>query len=288
VILPNNPAWKIGGTITYDFSAATKAKFYDLSGILGRDFSTVGFDDKIFTFYTSCTQLFPNSFVTRENTTAEMTWMAWHAANRNYSGYLRWAYDNWRLNDPADARDGSNTAGDFSIVYRSSNTSPISCYPSLRLMMLREGIQDYEKIRILKALFQSSDQAKLQTLNTVVQKFTMSSGEDYAESVVNEGQETLATLSHDLSTGVKRVHPESGKMELYPNPASESIRIKIQDGQPIASIRFFSVSGKEVSLSLTESRDNLYTFSLNNIPTGVYFAHAITKEETYKGIFITY
>ncbi|MDR0573876.1 MAG: DUF4091 domain-containing protein [Tannerella sp.] len=288
VILPNNSSWKIGGAITRDFSASAKAKFHDLSGVLGRNFSTAGFEDKIFTFYTSCTQLFPNSFVTRENTTAEMTWMGWHAANGNYSGYLRWAYDYWQLNDPADARDGSNTAGDFSIVYRSSNTSPISCYPSLRLMMLREGIQDYEKIRILKALFQSSDPAKLQTLNTVIRKFTMASGEDNAEALVNEGQETIATLSRDatMPTDVKNIPSESRKLNIYPNPASGYIHIEIPGGEVISSIRFFQTSGRQVAVPLTESYNNLYTFSLNRIPPGTYFILAVTKDGACNGVFI--
>jgi hypothetical protein len=286
VILLNNPAWKTGGTITHDFSAASKAKFYDLSGVLGRNFSTVGFDNKVFTFYTSCTQLFPNSFVTRENTTAEMTWMGWYAANSNYSGYLRWAYDNWQLNDPMDARDGSNTAGDFSVVYRSSNISPINCYPSLRLMMLREGIQDYEKIRILKEIFQESDPVKLQTLNTIVRKFTLSSGEDNAESLVSEGQEMLATLSHDMvPAGVKNVRSESGKLKIYPNPASGYIRIQIDGGQKISSIRFFSVLGIELVLPLIESDNNSYLYSLNHISRGVYFVHAAAKEKAYNKTF---
>jgi hypothetical protein len=215
-----------------------------------------------------------------------MTWMGWHAANKNYSGYLRWAYDNWQLNDPMDARDRANTAGDFSIVYRSANTTPISCYPSLRLMMLRDGIQDYEKIRILKTGFQSTDQVKLQTLNTVVQKFTLSSGEDNAESLVNEGQQVLATLSHDLvSTAIKSVQSAPQKLEIYPNPAADYIRIKVPSGQTISSIRFFRASGIEVAMYLTESYDNLYSYSLNNISTGVYFVQVITKEKTYSGVF---
>ena len=154
--------------------------------------------------------------------------------------------------------------------------------------MLREGIQDYEKIKILKTIFQSSDQAKLQTLNTIIQKFTISTGEGYAEPVVNEGQEVLATLSRDLSASdIKKTHVESRKLKIYPNPASENICFEIPDGQVISSIRFFRISGIKVALSLTdESHDNLYSYSLNNIPAGVYFAHVVTKDEAYSGTFI--
>lgn len=291
VILRNNPAWKIGGAIAHDFSAATKAKCYDLSGILGRSFSTAGFEDKIFTFYTSCTQQFPNSFVTRENTAAEMTWMAWHAAAGSYSGYLRWAYDNWQLSDPADARDGANTAGDFSIVYRSSNTSPVRCYPSLRLMMLREGIQDYEKIRMLKERWQASgEEAKLQALTAAVRKVTASSGKDNAESLVNEGQKTLAALLHDsdsssMPTAVKGLSANFGQLKIYPNPTSGYIHLKIPDGQAISSIRFFHASGQEVYMRLTENDGRLYTFSSSGISTGLYFVQVATERKTYCGAF---
>jgi hypothetical protein len=285
VIIPNHPAWKIGGAITREFSAETKAKCYDLSALLGYNISSAGFENRVFTFYTSCTQLFPNSFVTRENTTAEMTWMAWHAANKNYSGYLRWAYDNWQLNDPADARDGSNTAGDFALVYRSANTGTVACYPSLRLMMLREGIQDYEKIRILKTVFQSGDQVKLQALNTVLRKFTVASGEENAESPVNEGQAVLASLSHDLSyTGIDTVRQPARELEIYPNPASGYVCIKAPEKNPF--IRFFNLSGKEMHPDATGSSGNLYSYSLNNIAAGCYFVQAVALARAYHGVFI--
>jgi hypothetical protein len=155
-------------------------------------------------------------------------------------------------------------------------------------MMLREGIQDYEKIRILKALFQSSDQVKLQALNTILRKFTAASGEDYPESLINEGQEMLATLSHDMAmpAGIKRIHSESGKLKIYPNPASDYIHIKIPDGQTIFSIRFFSASGRVVNIPRNGSSGDLHTFSVNNISKGIYFVHVVTKERTYRGVFI--
>lgn len=289
VIIPNNPAWKIGGTITHDFSAESKKKFYDLSGVLGRNFNTIGLENQLFTFYTSCSQMFPNSFVTRENTTVEMTWMGWYASNKNYSGYLRWAYDNWQLNDPTDARDGSNTAGDFSMVYRSSNVTPITCYPSLRLMMLREGIQDYEKIRILKELFRASDPARLQALNATIQKFTLSSGENNAESLVEEGQETLARLSHNLpgdETATEQIEVGSNEIKILLRPASDYMQIELPDQQSILQVRFFTLSGIEVKLDLIRSSVNTYTYSLKNISSGLYFVQIITKEGAFAGKFI--
>jgi len=68
--------------------------------------------------------------------------MGWYAAGRGYDGFLRWAYDAW----PADpARDGRHThwpAGDCFLVYPGGS--------GIRFEKLREGIADYEKIRILR------------------------------------------------------------------------------------------------------------------------------------------
>lgn len=288
VILPNCAEWKIGGTITREFSSETKEKFYDLSAVLGRKISRPGNSDKLFTFYTSCSQMFPNSFVTRENTTAEMTWMAWHAASLNYNGYLRWAYDNWQLDDPADARDGSNTAGDFSIVYRSSNTDPVRCYPSLRLMMLREGIQDFEKIRILKELFQRTDPVKLETLNASIRSFTLTSGQDDAEATVREGQRLLAALSRELSigTGTEKIKADPGKIRIFPNPASGILHLEIPEGQTVSAVRFFRLSGTEVNILPSGQHGSIHSYSLEGLASGVYVVQIRTEKGTSGAIFL--
>lgn len=288
VILPNHSEWKIGGTITREFNSATKEKFYDLSAVLGRTIAKPANDDKLFTFYTSCSQLFPNSFVTRENTTAEMTWMAWHAASQDYNGYLRWAYDNWQLDDPADVRDGSNTAGDFSIVYRSSNTDPVRCYPSLRLMMLREGIQDFEKIRILKALFQRTDPGKSEILTTLLQSFTLASGENDAEATVQEGQRQLASLSRTVSigTGTEKIKAGSGKIRILHNPASPILHLQLPEGQTVSSVRFYRLSGAEVNVLPAGEEGSIRSYSLEGLSPGIYAVQILTEKGTSGAIFL--
>lgn len=288
VIIPNNPAWKVGAAITHDFSSGTKDKLYDLSGVLypSRTFDNSGFDNKIFTFYTSCSLTFPNSYVTRENSTAEMTWVGWYAANANYKGFLRWAYDNWQMNDPSDARDKANTAGDFSIVYRSANTGNIACYPSLRLMMLRDGIQDFEKIRILQNMLQS-DPVKLQQLNSIVSRFTKISGEDEdIETNINQAKQDLATLSEDLISGITKVNLREHELQIYPNPASEQINFSISDEKKILSIRFFNILGAEFTLARTNTPTNNFSYPVNNLPLGVYHVSIATDKGVYNGAFI--
>ena len=68
---------------------------------------------------------------------------------KGFDGYLRWAYDYWTQSDPTSAQDGSNASGDFNMIYRSENTAAAVPISSIRLELLREGIQDFEKARIL-------------------------------------------------------------------------------------------------------------------------------------------
>lgn len=94
------------------------------------------------TYYTCCTEGFPNTFTF--SPPAESAWLGWHAAAKNYSGYLRWAYNCWVKAPLQDSRFRSWAAGDTYLVYPGPRSS-------IRFERLVEGIQAYEKIRILKA-----------------------------------------------------------------------------------------------------------------------------------------
>lgn len=223
VVHGNNSNWKLGIAYSHGLSNASKANFYDLSGIL-EDASNNGITaDKISTFYTSCTQTQPNNYITPENNPAEMIWMSWHAFNEGYDGYLRWAFDYWRLNDPFDARDGAHTAGDFSMVYRTSNTTPLNIMSSIRFEMLREGIQDYEKLRIIKSILENSsnpnDQAVLNQLEDVIDDFVRTSGLN-AEQLVTNAQNIIKDISLN-SLNIKKVQSLEG-IKIYPNPVKKT------------------------------------------------------------------
>ena len=212
LVFENDSEWKLGiayshankikKSVKANDEEHEKINFYDLSGILE---DVVVKDsvpnNKISTFYTSCSQTKPNNYVTPDNSLAEMTWMAWHSLKEGYDGYLRWAYDYWRLVDTFDARDGSNTAGDFFMIYRELATTDEEEYPfykflpSLRLMMLREGIQDFEKIKILRKVFVGDDSGTITHLNDIIKKFTIASGGQYVETYVEGGQTELAKIS---------------------------------------------------------------------------------------------
>lgn len=182
IIKNNHSDWKIGLSGSH-ISAATESCLYDYSSILG---SKRNRRTPVSTFYTSCSQTIPNSYVSRQNSTSEMTWMGWYAAANDFDGYLRWAYDYWTESDPYSIQDGSNTAGDFSMIYRSANT--LSSYPvsSMRMELLREGIQDYEKIKIL-----SSPRIK-----ACLERFDETSG-IHARKLVEQGQSLLKLIASE-------------------------------------------------------------------------------------------
>ena len=110
--------------------------------------------DTIRTVYTSCADgSRVNAFITPDSNPAEVEWLTWYAGKLDRDGYSRWAYDYWRAAEPLDMRQLSFTSGDTALVYRTSNDSDLEAMISIRLTLLRYGIQQYEKRRILRELY---------------------------------------------------------------------------------------------------------------------------------------
>lgn len=149
LIKGHDPAWKVG-LAGSGIGEELEKQLYDYCVLLGREGRKV---TPVRTFYTCCTNLYPNNYVSPKTDPAEMVWMGWHAAGNDFNGYLRWGYDYWGTDDPKDATHGDRwqfSAGDGFMVYYLNNTAASNALvPSIRLEMLREGIADYEKIRIL-------------------------------------------------------------------------------------------------------------------------------------------
>lgn len=116
------------------------------------------------TFYTCCAEAHPNMFVISDPD--EAAWLGWFAQAEGYDGYLRWAYNSWTLDPLADARFRTWPAGDCFVVYPGGRGS-------VRFSKLVEGIQDFEKVRILRAQWQKEgNEAKLAQLTEVLKPFT--------------------------------------------------------------------------------------------------------------------
>ena len=97
-------------------------------------------EGKISTYYTCCAEGFPNTFIGSQP--AEACWLPLIALQKGADGYLRWAYNSWTLDPEHDARFRSWAAGDTYMVYPEGRTS-------VRFEKFVEGLQDYEKARLL-------------------------------------------------------------------------------------------------------------------------------------------
>jgi hypothetical protein len=94
------------------------------------------------TFYVCCGPNRPNTFT--DSPLPESAWIGLYAAAAKIDGLLRWAYVNWPLDPVVDSSFGHWRAGDTYLVYP-------NCRASSRWEMLRDGIEECEKIRILRA-----------------------------------------------------------------------------------------------------------------------------------------
>ena len=96
------------------------------------------------TFYVCCSTYFPNSFTYSQPWESEL--LSWHAISKDYDGQLRWAYNSWPARPEYDSRFRTMASGDTYQVYPYARTS-------MRFERLRDGIEAYEKIKILRAKY---------------------------------------------------------------------------------------------------------------------------------------
>ena len=118
------------------------------------------------TFYVCCSSAFPNTFTFSRPW--EALYMGWFAAAAGYDGMLRWAYNSWPADPQRDSRFTAWPAGDTFIVYPGARSS-------VRFEQLREGIEDYEKIDLLRRELMADPSAEaaacLDELNRTVAQF---------------------------------------------------------------------------------------------------------------------
>ncbi|WP_073852339.1 DUF4091 domain-containing protein [Pontibacter flavimaris] len=185
-----DPEWKIALAGIYhpeieqdifDYSIASKWKFGEQ--VLQRRKAN-GMPS---TFYTSCEEAHPNGFTF--SPPAEHTWIGWYAAAQGFTGYLRWAYNSWVENPAQDSRFRAWPAGDTYQVYPGPRTS-------IRFEKLVEGIQDFEKIRLLREEFsRTGNQAGLEKLDTILAAFELEKlDSNSAAAMVSKAKASLHQL----------------------------------------------------------------------------------------------
>lgn len=171
----------------YSFLAGKESSLDVVKGRAAKGFTT--------TYYVCCNPPKPNTFLF--SPPIEGRWISWYASAYGYSGFLRWAYDAWPQDPMRDARHGSWAAGDCYLVYPGAN----SC---IRFEKLREGIADYEKIRILKekAVISADKRSKElagqldEHLKVIAMEHTFN--EETLKSQVHDGEKLIRALSGAL------------------------------------------------------------------------------------------
>ena len=139
---------------------------------------------QVTTYYTCCTEPRPNTFTF--SAPAEAEWLGWFAAKENLDGYLRWALNSWVKNPLQDSRFTAWAAGDTYMIYPEGRSS-------IRFERLIEGIQSYEKIRILKEEFEKKgNKSAIKKIDKILEAFDEFSLEEIpAATVVTKAKEAI-------------------------------------------------------------------------------------------------
>lgn len=142
--------------------------------------------DYVTTWYVSCADAFPNVFTF--SSPAEGAFIGWYTMAADFDGFLRWAYNSYTKESPVDTRFRTWPAGDTHIVYPEGRSS-------IRFERLMEGIQDAEKIRIVRAELEQDTtvegKEKLAELNQLLEQFNIIVKPNNLEEMLAKGKEFL-------------------------------------------------------------------------------------------------
>lgn len=159
IIQEVDPEFKIEGAANYNIESESADRIDDLSVgvhynlIKGEALERRKARGQKITFYTCCTSECPNTFTFSRP--AEATYLCLHALACGYDGYLRWAYNSWpaQPNQTSRFRSKDWASGDAFLTYPEGS--------SIRMERLTEGIQTFEKIRMLRPTLSSAQQKQL-------------------------------------------------------------------------------------------------------------------------------
>lgn len=146
------------------------------------------------TYYVACGIPKPNNFTF--SPPAESCYEGWFASAMGFDGFLRWAYNSWPENPLLDSRFIRWPSGDTYFVYPNAQSS-------VRFERLREGIQDYEKIRLLRKELTEHPSREAAAAREKLNNFmgsinTKTLDKRSAADVVNEGKKLLAEIARSV------------------------------------------------------------------------------------------
>ena len=149
------------------------------------------------TYYVCCNPPVPNNFVF--SPPIEGRWISWYTTAHRYDGFLRWAYDAWPADPVRDARHELWPAGDCYLVYPGGN----SC---IRFEKLREGIVDFEKIRMLRERVSKS--------GNVSAKALMQELDEHLKVFLSEKDFETKKITADVRNGRRLIEQITDKLSL--------------------------------------------------------------------------
>ncbi len=112
-----------------------------------RDIASRKAEGRITTFYVCLDPKRPNTFV--KSPPAEAVWIGYYTAVNGYDGFLRWAWTTWPENPLRDTSYWGHPylhylpAGDAFLIYPGPRSS-------VRWELLRDGFEEWEKLRLLR------------------------------------------------------------------------------------------------------------------------------------------
>ena len=124
----------------------------------------------ITTYYVCCSTHFPNTLTYSQPFEAEL--LPWLSLAKGFDGMLRWAYNSWPENPQYDSRFAKFASGDTYFIYPYARSS-------IRFERLIDGIEAYEKAKILMYDFTVSNRAeRLEPLNEVLERMRTTTPQD--------------------------------------------------------------------------------------------------------------
>ena len=138
------------------------------------------------TWYVCCADKFPNVFTFSQPT--EGAFIGWYTMAADFDGFLRWAYNSYTKNALVDSRFRTWPAGDTYVIYPGGRSS-------IRFERLMEGIQDAEKIRIVRAELEKDTSGegieKLAEFNQMLETFNVLEQPENLGAMLAKGKEIL-------------------------------------------------------------------------------------------------
>jgi hypothetical protein len=142
------------------------------------------------TTYICCNPAQPNTFTFSPY--AQQHWLGLYAAAQGFDGMLRWAAFNWPRDPFFDSsynpHHGSWKPGDTYLVYP-------GCRYSVRWENLRDSIENFEKIRILRAEGKAGGALEAALSKIDYTKESASAGESYFIEKVSDVEDAIVKAS---------------------------------------------------------------------------------------------